>query len=201
LIFALVLAISYAQTELVLTHPINGTEEVLYVAENSTKKSTFKKPLTWVILLSATIFGAIAAGYCLKCINSHVKKIPSDPQMINPSSIRSESLTFAKHKETTTSRESVRRRYHHDDSNCGSRKSLRESVFDSSRKSGATGASASSRRSARFKTPPEERPRSRYGGGRHFTPMEKNSIKQNVADSPKIQALSPKSNIQPLLYE
>jgi len=61
--------------------------------------------------------------------------------------------------------------------------------------------SASSRRSARFKVPCEERPRSRYGGGRHFIPMEKSSSNQNVLDSPKTQPLTLKKNNQPLLYE
>jgi len=233
LLVALLAAISYAQTDLVLTHefyqPINATEEVFYVAEESSKKSTFKKPLTWVILalilILATIFGAIAATYCLKYYNSSVKKIPSEPHMSHCSSTRSESLTFEKNKSSTHSRpgrESVRRRYN-DDGNCGSRKSVRESVFDPSRKSGVFSGSASSRRSARFKAPSEERSRSRYGGGRHFIPMEKNSSKQNVLDSPKgrgffspmeknssntnildspkNQSQSPKNNNQPLLYE
>jgi len=140
LLLALFAAISYAQTDLVLTHPINATEEVFHVAEDSSTKSTFKKPLTWVILalilILATIFGAIAATYCLKYINSRVKKIPSADctQMSQCSSTRSESLTSEQNK-SATHRESVRRRYN-DDGNCGSRKSIRESVFDPSRKSG-----------------------------------------------------------------
>jgi len=229
LLIALLAAISYAQTDPVLTHvshndtlasyferitaeliePINATEEVFYVAEDSSKRSTFKKPLTWVILalilVLATIFGAIAATYCLKYINSRVKKIPSAdcPQMSHLSSTRSESLTSERNKSATHSRpgrESVRRRYN-DDGNFGSRKSIRESVFDPSRKSGMFSGSASSRRSARFKAPCEERSRSRYGGGRHFIPMEKSSSNQNVLESPKKQPLTLKNNNQPLLYE
>jgi len=214
-IIALLFAISYAQTvshndtlasyferiTAELIEPINATEEVFYVAEDSSKRSTFKKPLTWVILVLATIFGAIAATYCLKYINSRVKKIPSAdcPQMSHLSSTRSESLTSERNK-SATHRESVRRRYN-DDGNFGSRKSIRESVFDPSRKSGMFSGSASSRRSARFKAPCEERSRSRYGGGRHFIPMEKSSSNQNVLESPKKQPLTLKNNNQPLLYE